>query len=134
MLTEAAPEISSGSVEIVGIAREPGARTMISVNSKDPSVDPVGACVGRRGAIIKSLAARFSEKIDVIRWSEHLETYIRNLFGPAKIEWLEIDPHARQIKAYLRPDQLRLISGKYGTRLKLISKLVDYEVIVGDYF
>ncbi len=124
-------EISDGIVEIKGIAREPGYRTKIAVVSHDAKVDPVGACVGMRGMRVKNIVRELSgEKIDIIRWSEDIKTYVVNALSPARLAKVDIhDTDAeRAIHVIADPDQLSLAIGKRGQNVRLSAKLIGWKI------
>ncbi len=80
------PEIASGVVRVLGIAREPGKRSVLAVSSNDPRIDPVGTCVGPRGSRVKCIVQELGgEKIDLVRWEDSAERFISNLLGPARL-------------------------------------------------
>ncbi|MBN2302075.1 MAG: transcription termination/antitermination protein NusA [Lentisphaerae bacterium] len=123
-------EITDGVVEIKGIAREPGYRTKIAVFSHDTKVDAVGACVGMRGMRVKNIVRELSgEKIDIIRWSDDIKTYVANALSPAKLSKVTIDendPHVVHVIA--DTDQLSLAIGKRGQNVRLTAKLLGMKV------
>jgi N utilization substance protein A len=124
-------EISDGIVEIKGIAREPGYRTKIAVISNDPKVDPVGACVGMRGMRVKNIVRELSgEKIDIIRWSDDIKTYVVNALSPARLAKVEIveKEGERVIHVIADPDQLSLAIGKRGQNVRLSAKLISCKI------
>ena len=123
-------EIADGIVEIKGIAREPGYRTKIAVLSKDEKVDPVGACVGMRGMRVKNIVRELSgEKIDIIRWSDDVKTYVTNALSPAKLSKVAIDPHVPDmVHVIADADQLSLAIGKRGQNVRLTAKLLGWKV------
>lgn len=123
-------EIADGVVEIKGIAREPGYRTKIAVVSHDPKVDPVGACVGMRGMRVKNIVRELSgEKIDIIRWSEDIKTYVTNALSPAKLMRVTIDEDNPSIVHVVAdPEQLSLAIGKRGQNVRLTAKLLGHKV------
>jgi len=124
-------EISDGIVEIKGIAREPGYRTKIAVVSNDAKVDPVGACVGMRGMRVKNIVRELSgEKIDIIRWSEDLKTYVINALSPAHLSKVEIvdSDHDRIVHVIADPDQLSLAIGKRGQNVRLSARLIGCKI------
>jgi N utilization substance protein A len=123
-------EIADGIVEIKGIAREPGYRTKIAVVSKDAKVDPVGACVGMRGIRVKNIVRELSgEKIDIIRWSEDIKTYVSNALSPAKLLKVTVDPLQRGVVHVVADtEQLSLAIGKRGQNVRLTAKLVGCKV------
>jgi len=123
-------EIADGVVEVKAIAREAGYRTKIAVLSHDAKVDPVGACVGMRGMRVKNIVRELSgEKIDIIRWSEDMKTYVTNALSPAKLSKITTDPdNPRLIHVVVDADQLSLAIGKRGQNVRLTSKLVGLKV------
>jgi N utilization substance protein A len=123
-------EIADGVVEVKGIAREPGYRTKIAVVSRDEKVDPVGACVGMRGIRVKNIVRELSgEKIDIIRWSEDVKTYVINALSPAKLKAVNIDPDDRNtVHVVTEADQLSLAIGKRGQNVRLSAKLLGKKI------
>lgn len=125
-------EISDGTVEIKGISREPGYRTKLAVVSHDSKVDPVGACVGMRGIRVKNIVRELSgEKIDIVRWSDDIRTYVTNALSPAKLSKVEIDPdQPKVVRVTTEADQLSLAIGKRGQNVRLSSKLIGWRIDV----
>jgi N utilization substance protein A len=122
-------EISDGTIEIKGIAREPGFRTKMAVYSRDPKVDPVGACVGMRGQRVKNIVRELNnEKVDVIPWSSDIKTFVTKALEPAKIKSIEIDEAGKRLKILVSEDQLSLAIGKRGQNARLTAKLTGWEV------
>lgn len=122
-------EISDGTIEIKGIAREPGFRTKIGVHSRDEKVDPVGACVGLRGQRVKNIVRELNnEKVDIIKWSPNIRDYISNALAPAKLKAFEIDEANRRATITVSEDQLSLAIGKRGQNARLTSKLTGWHV------
>jgi N utilization substance protein A len=123
-------EIADGTVEIKGIAREAGYRTKIAVVSHDPKVDPVGACVGMRGVRVKNIVRELSgEKIDIVRWSDDVRTYVTNALSPATLHKVELDAEKPNvIHVTTAADQLSLAIGKRGQNVRLTSKLVGWKI------
>lgn len=122
-------EIADGIVEIKGVAREAGFRTKIAVHSNDSKVDPVGACVGIRGSRVKTIVRELSgEKVDIVRWDPHLETYIANALQPAKLKSMSIDEEKKQVKILVDADQLSLAIGKKGQNARLTHKLTGMKI------
>jgi N utilization substance protein A len=120
-------EISDGTIEIKGIAREPGFRTKLAVWSRDEKVDPVGACVGLRGQRVKNIVRELNnEKVDVIKWDSNIRTFITNSLAPAKLKAFEVDETNRRVKILV--DQLSLAIGKRGQNARLTSKLTGWQV------
>ncbi len=123
-------EIADKTVEIMAIAREAGYRTKIAVHSKDAKVDPVGACVGMRGMRVKNIVRELSgEKIDIVRWSEDIKTFVTNALSPAKLNKVEIDPEKPNVvHVTTDADQLSLAIGKRGQNVRLSSKLIGWKI------
>jgi N utilization substance protein A len=122
-------EISDGTIEIKGIAREPGFRTKLAVYSRDAKVDPVGACVGLRGARVKNVVRELNnEKVDIIRWDPNIKFYITNALAPAKLKAFEVDDTGRRVRIMVSEDQLSLAIGKRGQNARLTSKLTGWHV------
>jgi N utilization substance protein A len=122
-------EINDGTIEIKGIAREPGFRTKMAVYSRDSKVDPVGACVGMRGQRVKNIVRELNnEKVDVIPWSPDIRTFITNALNPAKLKSFEIDESRKRVKILVSEDQLSLAIGKRGQNARLTAKLTGWEV------
>jgi N utilization substance protein A len=122
-------EISDGTIEIKGIAREPGFRTKLAVWSRDDKVDPVGACVGLRGQRVKNIVRELNnEKVDVIKWDPNIKTFITNSLAPAKLKAFEVDEANRRVKILVSVDQLSLAIGKRGQNARLTSKLTGWQV------
>src|SRR5258707_595980 len=122
-------EINDGTIEIKGIAREPGFRTKLAVWTRDEKVDPVGACVGLRGQRVKNIVRELNnEKVDIIRWDSHVRTFITNALAPAKLKAFEIDEAKKRAKIMVSEDQLSLAIGKRGQNARLTSKLTGWQV------
>ncbi len=122
-------EINDGTIEIKGIAREPGYRTKLAVYSRDDKVDPVGACVGLRGARVKNIVRELNnEKVDIIRWDPNTKVFISNALAPAKLKAFEVDETNRRVKIIVSEDQLSLAIGKRGQNARLTSKLTGWHV------
>lgn len=122
-------EINDGTIEIKGIAREPGFRTKIAVWTRDEKVDPVGACVGLRGQRVKNIVRELNnEKVDIIRWDSHVKNFIANALAPAKLKTFEVDEARKRVKILVSPDQLSLAIGKRGQNARLTSKLTGWQV------
>ncbi|MGH7976704.1 MAG: transcription termination factor NusA, partial [Limisphaerales bacterium] len=122
-------EISDGTIELKGIAREPGFRTKMAVYSRDSKVDPVGACVGMRGQRVKNIVRELNnEKVDVIPWSSDIKTFVTKALEPAKLKSVEIDEAGKRLKILVSEDQLSLAIGKRGQNARLTAKLTGWEV------
>ncbi len=123
------PEIYDHIVEIKGLVREPGYRTKIAVASSDSRVDAVGACVGVRGSRIRNIVEELNgEKIDIVRWNESPDIFIRNALSPAEIESIEFDKHHKRARVIVPDDQLSLAIGKKGQNVRLSSKLTSWDL------
>jgi transcription termination/antitermination protein NusA len=122
-------EINDGTIEIKGIAREPGFRTKLAVWTRDEKVDPVGACVGLRGQRVKNIVRELNnEKVDIIRWDSQVRNFITNALAPAKLKAFEIDEVSKRVKIIVSEDQLSLAIGKRGQNARLTSKLTGWQV------
>jgi N utilization substance protein A len=122
-------EINDGTIEIKGIAREPGFRTKLAVWTRDEKVDPVGACVGLRGQRVKNIVRELNnEKVDIIRWDPNIKYFITNALAPAKLKSFEIDEARKRVKIMVSEDQLSLAIGKRGQNARLTSKLTGWQV------
>jgi len=122
-------EINDGTIEVKGIAREPGFRTKLAVWTRDEKVDPVGACVGLRGQRVKNIVRELNnEKVDIIRWDPNVRTFITNALAPAKLKAFEIDETSKRVKIIVSEDQLSLAIGKRGQNARLTSKLTGWQV------
>ena len=124
-------EIADGTVEIKGIAREAGFRTKIAVHSNDEKVDPVGACVGLRGQRVKNIVRELSgEKVDIVKWSTDIKTFVTNSLAPAKLLRLEIDEAENTVRVIVESDQLPLAIGKKGQNARLTAKLPGWHAAI----
>ena len=123
------PEIAEGTVEIKALAREAGARTKIAVSSRDPQIDPIGACIGQRGTRIQTIIAELAgEKIDVIEWSEDHKQFISNALAPAKALRAELIEDERVANILVAADQLSLAIGRGGQNVRLASRLSGWKI------
>ena len=124
------PEIYDGTVEVKAIAREAGARTKLAVWSKNPDVDPVGACIGARGVRVEKIVQELNgEKIDVIRWSEDITEFISAALSPAKVVKVELLPGETKSCRVTVPDhQLSLAIGNKGQNVRLCAHLTGYNI------
>ncbi len=124
-------EISDGTVEIKGIAREPGYRSKIAVYSAQPKVDPVGACVGMRGARVRMIVSELGgEKVDIINWDPDIKVFAENALKPAKLAKVyveEIDGE-KILQVRVTEDQLSLSIGKKGQNARLAAKLLGWKI------
>ena len=125
------PEIQDGVVEIVNIVREVGYRTKIAINSKDPNVDALGACVGAKGVRVNSIVYGLGgEKIDIIVWSDDPFEYIARALSPAKVISVEIDEITKSARVIVPDDKLSLAIGKGGQNVRLAAKLTNWKIDV----
>ena len=123
------PEIYDGIIEIKSSARDPGSRAKICVNSKDSSIDPVGACVGMRGSRVQSVVNELSgEKIDIVHWSEDVASLVVSALAPAEIQKVIIDDQNRKIEVILTEENLSKAIGRRGQNVRLASKLINFEI------
>jgi len=124
------PEISSGTVEIKGVAREAGHRSKIAVVSKEEGVDPVGSCVGQKGMRVQTVINELGgEKIDIIPWEEDAGKFIARALSPAKVTRVEIKDKTKKIAIAEAPsDQLSLAIGKRGQNVRLAAKLTGWRI------
>ncbi|MBR0065922.1 MAG: transcription termination/antitermination protein NusA [Paludibacteraceae bacterium] len=125
------PEVKEGLIAIRKIARIPGERAKVAVETFDDRIDPVGACVGVKGARIHGIVRELrNENIDVINYTANTNLYIQRALAPAKISSMEIDEEGKKAKVYLQPDEVSLAIGKGGFNIKLASMLTGYEIDV----
>jgi N utilization substance protein A len=123
------PEIYDGTVTIRAIAREAGSRTKIAVSSKDPNVDPVGACVGMKGSRVRAVVEELNgEKLDIVRWSDDPVEMCGNALNPADILDITVDEDTKSILVIVPHDQLSLAIGKRGQNARLASKLMGWNI------
>jgi N utilization substance protein A len=128
------PEIGEGAVEIKSLAREAGARTKIAVASRDPQVDPIGACIGQRGTRIQTIIGELSgEKIDVIEWSDNTEEFMRNSLAPAKVSAVSLIEDERVANVLVANDQLSLAIGRGGQNVRLASRLTGWKINIQEH-
>ena len=125
------PEISDGLITLKGIARIPGERAKVSVESYDDRIDPVGACVGMKGSRIHGIVRELrNENIDVINYTTNTSLYIQRALSPAKVSSLHINEEERKAEVYLRPEEVSLAIGKGGLNIKLACMLTEYTIDV----
>ena len=124
-------EIADGTVLIKGIAREAGHRTKIAVWSPNEKVDPVGACVGMRGARVKNIVRELNnEKVDIIRWSSDIRELVVEALKPAKIKTITLDEVKKNVNIKVDDDQLSLAIGKRGQNARLTSRLSGWDISI----
>jgi transcription termination/antitermination protein NusA len=125
------PEVFDGLITIKKIVREPGERAKVAVESYDDRIDPVGACVGMKGARIHGIVRELrNENIDVINYTSNPSLFITRSLSPAKITSVKIDEESKRAEVFLKPDQVSLAIGKGGHNIKLAGKLTGYEIDV----
>ncbi|MBQ6723494.1 MAG: transcription termination/antitermination protein NusA [Paludibacteraceae bacterium] len=125
------PEVKEGLIAIKNIARIPGERAKVAVETFDERIDPVGACVGVKGARIHGIVRELrNENIDVISYTSNINLYIQRALAPAKISSMEIDEESKTAKVYLQPDEVSLAIGKGGYNIKLACMLTGYQIDV----
>lgn len=123
------PEIYEGVVEIKNVAREAGYRSKISVHSKNPDVDPIGACVGSRGMRVQAVVGELNgEKVDIIKWNEVPENFVANSLSPAKVTSVHIIVEDKVARAIVPDYQLSLAIGKEGQNARLAAKLTGWKI------
>ncbi len=125
------PEIGDGLITIKAIARIPGERAKIAVESYDDRIDPVGACVGMKGSRIHGIVRELrNENIDVINYTSNMSLMIQRALSPAKISSIHLNEEERKAEVYLRPEEVSLAIGKGGLNIKLASMLTEYTIDV----
>ena len=123
------PEIANGTVEIKGISREAGARTKVAVWTEDENIDPIGSCIGQRGARVQTIISELrGEKIDIIQYNEDPKEYIANALSPAKVTSIQIDEPNRTAVVTVPEDQLSLAIGRGGQNVRLAAKLTSWRI------
>lgn len=126
LLEAEVPEIAEGIIAIRKIARVPGERAKIAVESFDDRVDPVGACVGVRGSRVHGIVRELKgENLDVIQWTSNPQLLIARALGPAQVNSINLNPETKHCEVYLDPDQVSLAIGKGGLNIRLASMLTD---------
>ncbi len=123
------PEIQEGIVEIKGIAREAGSRTKIAVHSKEPDVDPQGACIGPKGMRVQAIGNELkNEKIDIVKWSENPAEFITESLSPAKVLAVNINNEEKSARVTVPEYQLSLAIGKSGQNVRLAARLTGWKI------
>ena len=127
------PEVSNGLIEIKAVAREAGARSKVAVMATSENIDPIGSCVGQRGARIQTIIREIGgEKIDIIEYSDDIKQFIANALSPAKIESVELNEQDHKATVKVASDQLSLAIGKSGQNVRLAAHLTNWKIdIVG---
>lgn len=125
------PEINDGLITIKKIARIPGERAKIAVESYDDRIDPVGACVGVKGSRIHGIVRELrNENIDVINYTSNISLFIQRALSPAKISSIRLNEEERKAEVFLKPEEVSLAIGKGGLNIKLASMLTEYTIDV----
>lgn len=125
------PEVHDGLIAIKNIARIPGERAKVAVESFDDRIDPVGACVGIKGARIHGIVRELrNENIDVINYTSNTQLYIQRALAPAKINSMKINEEEKTAEVYLKPEEVSLAIGKGGFNIRLASMLTGYQIDV----
>lgn len=125
------PEVAEGVIEVRSLSREAGYRSKVAVSCYDQSIDPVGACVGVRGARIRNIVDELAgERIDIIRWNDSLQVLIPNAMQPADVDDVILCPMLGRVIVLVQEDQLSLAIGKKGQNVRLASKLVGWDIEV----
>ena len=123
------PEVDDGTVQIMGVARDPGSRAKVAVLSRDRDVDPVGSCVGIRGSRIQNIVQELrGERIDIVVWSPDIATYARNALSPAAITRIVVDEEENLLEVIVPDDQLTNAIGRKGQNVKLVAKLLGWKI------
>ncbi len=123
------PEIQDGTIEIKSAAREPGQRAKIAVISVDKDIDPVGACVGMKGSRVQNVVNELQgEKIDIVKWSDDVETFARAALAPSEITNIQIDHSDHTMDVVVEEDQLSLAIGRRGQNVRLAAMLSGYKI------
>ncbi|MCQ9154422.1 transcription termination factor NusA [Acidomonas methanolica] len=129
LFAQEVPEIYDGIIEIKAVARDPGSRAKMAVVSKDPSIDPVGACVGMRGSRVQAVVAELQgEKIDIIPWSPQAATFVVNALAPAEVTKVVMDEEAGRVEVVVPDEQLSLAIGRRGQNVRLASQLTRWDI------
>ena len=131
LLEQEVPEINDGLITIKKIARIPGERAKIAVESYDDRIDPVGACVGVKGSRIHGIVRELrNENIDVINYTSNIQLFIQRALSPARVSSITLNEEERKAEVYLRPEEVSLAIGKGGMNIKLASMLTEYTIDV----
>ena len=131
LLEAEVPEIADGLITIKRIARMPGERAKIAVESYDERIDPVGACVGVKGSRIHGIVRELrNENIDVVNYTANIKLFIQRALSPAKISSINVDEENKKAEVYLRPEEVSLAIGRGGMNIKLASMLTEYTIDV----
>jgi N utilization substance protein A len=125
------PEVGEGLIDILGAARDPGARAKIAVRTNDARIDPVGACVGMRGSRVRAVSNELSdERVDIILWDENPAQFVINAMSPAEVTSIVVDEDAHSMTIAVEDDQLSQAIGRGGQNVRLASDLTGWELNV----
>ena len=125
------PEVDQGLLRILGGARDPGSRAKISVESLDPRLDPVGACVGMRGSRVQSVSNELAgERVDIILWDENPAQFVINAMSPAEVTSIVVDEDSHTMNIAVEEDKLAMAIGRGGQNVRLASELTGWELNV----
>ncbi len=131
LLEAEVPEINDGLITIKKVARMPGDRAKVAVESYDERIDPVGACVGVKGSRVHGIVRELcNENIDVINYSTNVQLYIQRALSPAKVSSIVLDQENHKAEVYLQPEEVSLAIGRGGMNIKLASMLTEYTIDV----
>ena len=131
LLEAEVPEIADGLITIRRIARMPGERAKIAVESYDDRIDPVGACVGVKGSRVHGIVRELcNENIDVVNYTSNIKLFIQRALSPATISSINVDEENKKAEVYLRPEEVSLAIGRGGLNIKLASMLTEYTIDV----
>ena len=131
LLEAEVPEINDGRIAIKKIARMPGERAKVAVESFDDRIDPVGACVGVKGSRVHGIVHELcNENIDVINWTANIKLYIQRALSPARISSITVNEEEHKAEVYLQPEEVSLAIGRGGMNIKLASMLTEYTIDV----
>ena len=131
LLEAEVPEIADGLISIRRIARMPGERAKIAVESYDERIDPVGACVGVKGSRVHGIVRELgNENIDVINWTANIKLFIQRALSPAKVSSINVDEENHKAEVFLQPQEVSLAIGRGGLNIKLASMLTEYTIDV----
>ncbi|RUM79648.1 MAG: transcription termination/antitermination protein NusA, partial [Candidatus Thioglobus sp.] len=125
------PEISEGVIEIMGGARDPGLRSKLAVKAKDKRLDPIGSCIGMRGARVQAVSNELNgERVDIILWDEDPAQFVINAMAPAEVSAIVVDEDKNSMDIAVEDDQLALAIGRGGQNIKLASRLTGWKLNV----
>lgn len=123
------PEIYDGIIEVKAVARDPGSRAKLAVYTSDPSIDPVGACVGMRGSRVQAVVTELQgEKVDIIPWSSNPATFVVNALAPAEVMKVVLDEENHRVDVIVEEEQLSLAIGRRGQNVRLASQLTGWNI------